>query len=242
MDKNVLQKLASDGLSRQQIADFLGKNRSTINNWLLKYNIKTIPKNGGNQYTVEFNVKNFDWKSFNEFYETNSLNDSLKKFKLKRCSFRRGVELGKTSVRSHRDTMKMFSEQGKLTGGTWSEEARQKARERMLKRIAVNPTNHPNRKLANNRTKMSFPEKVLYDYLKSKKIKFKHNEYIKPYWPDFLIGKLIIEVDGQRWHDKEYDKKRDEFLISKGYIVERFSAKDIIKDVSIVDTVIRGVA
>lgn len=58
-----------------------------------------------------------------------------------------------------------------------------------------------------------------------------NNEYVfYPYtndlnyiYVDFKIGNKIIEFDGTYWHSKSSfkDKKRDEYLISKGYDVLR---------------------
>lgn len=71
------------------------------------------------------------------------------------------------------------------------------------------PEKHPQRILSNNREKMSYPERLVYDYLKKEHIPFEHNAPILSYFVDFLIGDIIIEIDGERWHDKEYDKNRD---------------------------------
>jgi very-short-patch-repair endonuclease len=57
-------------------------------------------------------------------------------------------------------------------------------------------------------------------------------EYEK-YRLDFVIWdvtlKVDIEVDGQKWHDKEKDRQRDEYLTKRGYHVIRVPAKDVIK-------------
>jgi len=47
--------------------------------------------------------------------------------------------------------------------------------------------------------------------------------------------KVIIEIDGH-WHEKtpeqvEKDKKRERYIINQGFIVVRFSAREIIRDV-----------
>jgi very-short-patch-repair endonuclease len=45
---------------------------------------------------------------------------------------------------------------------------------------------------------------------------------------DFVIGdRLVVEVDGRRWHDSESqferDRARDAALVARGYVVMRFS-------------------
>ena len=91
-----------------------------------------------------------------------------------------------------------------------------------------NPEKHPNRLLANNRNKMSYPEKVAYDWLIANNVKFEHQKKIGRYYVDFFITdtKLIIEIDGQYWHDKDKDEKRDEIINKLGYKIIRIFAKE----------------
>ncbi len=132
--------------------------------------------------------------------------------------------------------MEIAAKLGRCNGSKyWTTELRNDARIRMLKRIEDDPNNHPNRKLCNNRKQMSYPERLVFDYLTNKGIKFEHNKYIKPYWPDFCIDNIIIEVDGKRWHNPEKDAIKDKNLTERGYIVFRFDTKDIVKNVSIID-------
>ena len=58
---------------------------------------------------------------------------------------------------------------------------------------------------------------------------------VSQYWPtpryrvDLLVlGALIIEADGEAWHDPEQDAIRDAFLRSLGYRVLRFSYDEIV--------------
>jgi very-short-patch-repair endonuclease len=91
------------------------------------------------------------------------------------------------------------------------------------------PETHPNRRVAHNRSKMTYPERAVYDYLTEKGIKFEHNLKINKYFPDFTIGDIIIEVDGKRWHDPEKDQKRDAVIATYGYTVYRFTTgKDLL--------------
>lgn len=138
-------------------------------------------------------------------------------------------------LRSHAEAMKVASERGTLKGSKdWTEESRAKQRANMLRRIAEDPMNHPNRKLAGNRSKMSFPERLTFDSLTAAKIDFKHGIRVGIYYPDFIVGTRIFEVDGERWHDPVADAKRDAVLREMGYTVERFPAKAVLKNPDII--------
>jgi very-short-patch-repair endonuclease len=58
------------------------------------------------------------------------------------------------------------------------------------------------------------------------------------FWPDaahrvdlLLPGKLILEADGEAWHDPEQDALRDAFLRGLGYRVLHFSYDRIVNDI-----------
>ena len=52
------------------------------------------------------------------------------------------------------------------------------------------------------------------------------------YRGDFLVGDLlIVEADGEEFHDEDADRIRDTFLASLGYTVIRFSYSEIIDDI-----------
>jgi len=56
---------------------------------------------------------------------------------------------------------------------------------------------------------------------------------VSPYRVDFafLDKKIIVECDGARWYStpeqREKDKKKDEYVQNKGWIVRRFSGSEI---------------
>jgi hypothetical protein len=50
-------------------------------------------------------------------------------------------------------------------GTYWTEEKRKEQSERKKKLYKEHPEKHPNRKLANNRSRMNYPEQVTYDWL-----------------------------------------------------------------------------
>lgn len=88
---------------------------------------------------------------------------------------------------------------------------------------------------------MTYPEKLVFNTLSEAKINFQYNPRICGYYPDFLVEKMIIEVDGERWHNAERDSKRDAVLREAGYTIVRYPAKQIIKDCKIVLTNFIGV-
>ena len=114
-------------------------------------------------------------------------------------------------------------------GRQWTDEQR-KAKSGWRKQYHLdNPESHPNRKLANNRIKMSYPEQVAYDWLIKNNIAFKHQELVGKYYPDFVIEKIILEIDGEYWHRPEVDAEKDKFFESLGYTVIRIKAKELIE-------------
>ena len=119
---------------------------------------------------------------------------------------------------------------GKPNTTIWTPEMR-KAKSEWRKQLHLtNPEMHPNRKLANNRNKISYPEKVAYDWMTANDIRFEHHKKIGQYFPDFVIDNLIIEIDGEYWHNEETDQKKDIFFNESGYDVIRIKAKDRIED------------
>ena len=118
---------------------------------------------------------------------------------------------------------------GKPSKVIWTEEMR-KAKSEWRRQLHIDfPEMHPNRKLSGNRKKMSYPEKVAFEFLTRYNITFEHNKKIDKYFPDFVIGNLIIEIDGVQWHDKEKDKIRDEVISSYGYTVVRIISTENIE-------------
>lgn len=94
------------------------------------------------------------------------------------------------------------------------------------------PETHPNRKVAGNRNKMTYPEQVAFDWLKNNNVVFEHQKQILGYYVDFCIDNIIIEIDGERWHPtgNEKDATRDLKLTDNGYIIYRIKSKERIED------------
>lgn len=116
-------------------------------------------------------------------------------------------------------------------GKPLSESHKKKLSEMLKKRYKDNPELHPNRILAGNRNKWTYPEKVAADWFDIHNINFEYNKKIDRFYPDFTIDKLIIEIDGEQFHqDKEYDQNRDKILTDLGYTIIRINSKEKIED------------
>lgn len=94
--------------------------------------------------------------------------------------------------------------------------------------LATHPECHANARVAGNRSKMTYPETVAHDWFVKQGMLAKHNQRIGRYYPDFLVGQTIVEIDGPRWHSAphqvERDQKRDAELTALGYVVHRIVA------------------
>ena len=71
----------------------------------------------------------------------------------------------------------------------------------------------------------SSTERIMYDELKAAGVRFEFQRPIGPYTADFVIGSLVVEVDGPCHSEgKTHDRKRDAYLEARGYIIMRFPA------------------
>jgi len=87
-------------------------------------------------------------------------------------------------------------------------------------------------RLAQGPQKTTKPEQRLYDLLEQWGVGFEAQKYIGSYCVDaFVPPNIIIEVDGEYWHNhphgKPTDAKRDLELEGKGYKVCRYWANEI---------------
>lgn len=77
-------------------------------------------------------------------------------------------------------------------------------------------------------------EALLWLELKAKKLgghHFVRQLPVGPYFADFCCRKkkLVVEIDGSRHADSPHDRKRDEFMRSRGYSILRFWNTDVLK-------------
>lgn len=72
-------------------------------------------------------------------------------------------------------------------------------------------------------------EKYALEYLTSIGVEFEHRKTVPVdgtrYYPDFVLGDQIIEIDGIWWHDPDHDEIRDARLNSLGYHIHRVPVK-----------------
>ena len=87
-------------------------------------------------------------------------------------------------------------------------------------------------------------EQIMFDALTKEDIEFVEQFPIRGkygYIADFLLSKhkIIIECDGEQWHKKLRDNKRDAVLRKLGYKILRFTGTEIRKDIQTCLTKIR---
>lgn len=115
---------------------------------------------------------------------------------------------------------------------TWTEKLRAEQSERKKLLYAEHPEKHPNVKLSGNRSKMTYPEQITFDWLNEHSIKNVHNyhfvteqfnRYVDFYLPDLNV---FIEIDGEHWHkDIEKDKDKDLDALNNGIKTIRIKPK-----------------
>lgn len=119
---------------------------------------------------------------------------------------------------------------GKPSKVIWTDKMR-KAKSEWRKQLhSDNPETHPNRRLAGNKRKWTYPEQVAGNWLEKNNFTYEKNKRIGRYYPDFVIGSIIIEIDGEYWHYEEKDRVRDKNLSDLGYTVHRIKAKERIEE------------
>ena len=130
-------------------------------------------------------------------------------------------------VAAHADTLK-----GRPSTVVWTEEMRQSQSKMVKERHIKFPETHVNRRLAGNRSKMTYPEQVAHDWFVKNDFMFSHNKKVGKYFPDFLIDNIIVEIDGEHWHPvgNEKDAIRDAELTAMGYTVYRIRSSERIEE------------
>lgn len=80
----------------------------------------------------------------------------------------------------------------------------------------------------NMRYKPTRSEREFSDLLEIHNIKFKQQFVIGRYIVDFLIGKIVVEIDGESHNGREeYDRERDSFISSRGYRIIRIKNNEV---------------
>jgi very-short-patch-repair endonuclease len=101
---------------------------------------------------------------------------------------------------------------------------------------------HRARELRNQATPA---ERLMWTALSNRKVagfKFSRQMPVGPYFADFLCRemKLIVELDGFSHNMRvEHDRQRDQFLVSEGYTIVRFTNEDVLSNL---DGVVQAIA
>lgn len=173
--------------------------------------------------------KRYDWVEIQKLYDTGlSYREMYNVIGITGKSIQKAITRGVFRPRTLNEASKIGAtkiDQSLI----WTPERRKRQSEAKKKLYKEHPEKHPNRKLANNRQQMSYPEKLVYDWLTTQNIEFIHQRKIDKYYVDFNIGSLCIEVDGKYFHNKESDIKRDKIITDLGFTIRRVSASNIIK-------------
>jgi very-short-patch-repair endonuclease len=176
--------------------------------------------------------KKYNWEEIQKLYdEGNSTRDLHKSIGINLCSIHKAIKRGDLKTRTLSEAMILDN---KKHPRSIPENVRKKISDKIKKYYKDNPECHPNRRLANNRNKWTYPERMVAEFLEELNIPFDYNKKILKYYPDFLVkNNIIIEVDGDRWHSskeaKEKDSIRDKDLSDNGYIIYRLSFKGNVK-------------
>ena len=87
-------------------------------------------------------------------------------------------------------------------------------------------------------------ERAVWAELKGRQVcgaKFTRQLPIGPYFADFACreNQLVVELDGSQHVDSQYDRRRDEFMVSEGWSVLRFRNVDALTErEAVIDTII----
>ena len=82
-------------------------------------------------------------------------------------------------------------------------------------------------------------ERKVAAILESYGISYQHNYPIGKYWADFLIfNNIVLECDGEYWHNDLKDREKDNYLESNNFKVYRFRGNTIRKNLEYVKNLI----
>ena len=182
---------------------------------------------------VHRGMKKIDWKHVQQLYDSGYTYRQLAaegyaSHRTIALAVRRGDLVTRTGV----EASQKFRDSGKKLP-PWSAERRAAHGKRMSEIFYERPELHPNNKVANNRVKMSYPERLAHCFFADNGFQFEHQKRIGRYWSDFYLpdSNLVVEIDGAYWHKD--DTARDDFIRGQGYQIIRFKAKNIIAQLNL---------
>lgn len=177
----------------------------------------------------------YNWKEIQEFYDAgHTWREIQAKFGIFQGSISKAKKRGDFVSRDHVSAAKVAFARGR-TIKCHSKETREKISKARIKYLTENPDKVPY--LINHSSKKSYPEQIFENALLSSGLTgwtyaFQHGIYEYDFaWPE---KKIDVEIDGStHLLEKviEIDARRDAFSKEKGWIVLRFTASRVKKDV-----------
>jgi len=239
-DINVIFDLHKKGLSSYSIAKQLNKKRTTVSYWLQKYKCESNFKSFGNGYSSrnkKSKYEDIDWDTIQVKYNSGlSIRELMKHFSdIPKNSFEWARKRGILKTRTRSESCKLAHKKfPKLH--QHSSEIRDKISKKLIEYLNNNPDEVPYRKFHNG--EKSYPEMVFENALISNKIygwEYDYPNGIYNYDFAFIDLKIDVEIDGGTHLQDDVikkDKRRDEWSISNGWQVIRFTAKEVKSDVN----------
>lgn len=148
----------------------------------------------------------------------------------------RGLEAGRVYFKGRtKDNCKSVAKRAGALSKKYKGRANPKHSKWLKAFYKENPHLHPNA-VVGRKTKghgYTYIEKAVSDWLGELGIDAKFNYRIGSKWADFALldRRLIIEADGERWHqDKEKEAARDKYLNARGWQVLHLSGMQIVNE------------
>jgi very-short-patch-repair endonuclease len=175
----------------------------------------------------------YNWNEIQKYYDLgNTWRDLTEKFGVRAASLHKAKKSGRFISRSQSDSLKLAL---KKKPRLLSTETKKKISESRIKYLKENPEKVPYR--INHSSKKSWPEIVFENGLNSMGITgwvSRYRNSIYEYDFAWLKEKIDVEIDGGTHKTekvKKIDSRRDEFSRQDGWLVVRFDAERVKKDV-----------
>lgn len=176
----------------------------------------------------------YNWSEIQEYYnDEHNWEDVRKRFKCSNYMLAKAVKRKDFITRSAVESNKIFDK--KYGSYKHTEETKQKISNKRIEYLKNNPDKVPY--LINHSSKQSYPEKVFENALKSSNITgwvLKYRNGLYEYDFAFPDKKIDVEIDGGTHKSdkvKKIDARRDTFSKENGWIVIRFEAERVKKNV-----------
>lgn len=176
----------------------------------------------------------YDWKKVQEYMDMgHTYRETQDKFGMSSAAIAGARKRGDLQTLNRSEAQNLSHKRGKASN-KHTEQTKQKISESRRKYLLENPDKVPY--LLNHSSKQSYPEKLFQKALEQSGINgWKYNLQVGLYQYDFAFTdqKIDVEIDGST-HNlpkvKKIDRRRDEFSTSNGWMVIRFTAKQVKED------------